>query len=132
MDDPRKVRVTWHDEFHKSIDVLDVDKGTVVVYHIGDFVWYKERGNENAGVLLANLIGDDDGPIGFTYLPWRDHKQCWGTPVMSLRGDPRFIICYPYGLGKYGVHIDWLTLRKAEPVDHPEFRNKNVGWLSKE
>ena len=62
------------------------------------------------GVKIIKFIGDNGtGPIGFTYLPYRHSEDRWATPQISLRGDPRFIIC-SQGLSHFGLHTDLETL----------------------
>jgi len=80
------------------------DDGSIMILTVGDFITYEGR---NEGVRIERFAGDA-GPMGFEYLPWRGTR--WATAVMSLRGNPRFIICYPYGTEKYGQHIDWNTV----------------------
>ena len=73
-------------------------------------------------VKIVEVIGcpDESGPRGFIYLPWREGR--WATRMFSLRGDPRFIICYPEGSPHYGLHIGLHTIEKddAPPASHLE------------
>ena len=107
-------------EYPKSIYVHSgndkIDK-----YEVGSVVWFEARGDQ--GVIITNFFGDENGPRGLEYLPWRDDEKRWATVQMSLRGNPRFIICHPHGSAHYGQHIAWTTLRKAQHSDesHPDF-----------
>ena len=93
------------------------------VYSVGNTVLYSDR--KDNGVLITEILGKetDAGPMGFTYLPWRDEAKRWGSPLLSFKGDPRFIVCYPGGNQRFGLHIDWTTFRYVEHPDkaHPAF-----------
>ena len=67
--------------------------------------------NRELGVKITNFTGNADqpGPIGLEYLPWRGTR--YATPQMTLRGNPRHIITYPWGIKKYGEHINWYFVR---------------------
>jgi len=98
------------------------EDGKTEVFEVGSIVHFK--GRQDTGVLVTSILGDESGPMGFTYLPWRDDLKRWATLQMSLRGDPRFIVCYPKGNQVYGMHIDWNTIRKVDHADAelPEFQ----------
>ena len=65
-------------------------------------------------VKIVEVIGTEEetGPRGFVYLPWREGR--WASPMYSLRGDPRYIICYPEGSSHYGLHVGLHTIEKDE------------------
>ena len=88
-----------------------------IVYKLGDTVQYDKRTD---GVVITSIKGGKEGPTGFTYLPWRDSEKRWATPHLTLRGDPRFIVCYPAGNKTYGQHIEWTTLKTIEHPDREE------------
>lgn len=93
----------WH-TYEQSIIIHKVD-GSNLLVQIGEFITYKGR---EGGVRVDKFIGNSVGPWGMEYLPWRGAR--WATPEWSLRGNQRFIICLPYGVEKYGQHIDWNTV----------------------
>jgi len=66
--------------------------------------------------VKINFIGTftELGPRGFTYLPWRGDR--WAKPVVTLRGDVRFVICFPAGAPHYGQHMTPGTLRLLQPL----------------
>jgi len=74
----------------------------------GLFISFNGR---EGGVKIVNVLGYEDGPRGFTYLPWRESESRWATPVITLRGDQRFIIVYPTGFPHYGQHIQLHTIK---------------------
>jgi len=113
------VTITW-DVYPTSINVLNNEDGSMKLFAVGDFVWFDSR-EEGAGVVIREMYGNQKGPIGMTYLPWRYEKNCWASTLMTLKGDPRFIVCYPTGLTHYGQHVNWLSMVKVAPIDHRMF-----------
>ena len=120
--------VTW-EEYPFSVRAKKDEKETV--YSVGDYIWYAERKaieelKEPDDVLITKFIGEekDEGPKGFTYLPWRKAENRWANIMFSLRGDARFVICPPTGWHHFGLHITWSSIEKREPVDHPLFAKK--------
>lgn len=87
-----------------------------LIIKIGDFVSCKSR---DTGFKIINFTGREDasGPIGIIYLPWRSEQQKWATPLFTLRGDPRHIICYPCGIPHFGQH---------EPFNSFELLNNGI------
>ena len=65
-------------------------------------------------IVDVNGRDTDEGPRGFTYLPYRMEQGRWASAMFSLRGDPRFVICYPAGVTHYGLHIPLNTIQKDE------------------
>lgn len=59
----------------------------------------------------------DIGPRGITYLPWREDERRFASMSYSMRGNQRFIICYPVGINNYGQHIDWDLVEITSPPD---------------
>ena len=83
----------------------------------GDCITWEGRSDY---VTIANVLGTDEeeGPRGFTYLPWRKEGR-WASMQITLRGDARFVICYPAGFPHYGLHIKLDTISKDEaPLAH--------------
>lgn len=58
------------------------------------------------------------GPCGISYLPWRPNKNEFATPAFSMKGDERFIVCYPSGRNTYGAHIVWDNVTVCEMPDN--------------
>jgi len=92
----------WH--VRPTSIVVKTSKGELILKE-GDFITFKGR---ELGVKIEKFVGDDDGPYGFEFLPWRGDR--WATRQYSMRGNPRFIVCYPNGYSKYGQHIDYETV----------------------
>jgi len=98
----------WHN--YPDSCLLTKEDGSQLIIKIGDFITFKTR---ELGVKITNIVGKDtsSGPIGIEYLPW--HGTTWGEPVISLRGNNYFIICYPNGTPHYGQHIMWNTVEHS-------------------
>lgn len=101
------------------------------IFKVGDFITYEGRNGTGVMIIGFNGYKEDSGPIGFRYLPWRVDPTCetgrWATTHMTLRGDSRFIICYPVGFSHYGQHIKWNTLELINhlaPIENPEYQKK--------
>ncbi len=58
---------------------------------------------------------NDNGPIGITYLPWLEDENNFADVSWSIKGNKRFIVCYPEGMRNYGRHIDWDKIELCEP-----------------
>jgi hypothetical protein len=101
------------------------------VFNVGDFITYDNQ--NDTGVMITKFVGSKEksGPNGFFYLPWRDdptrESGRWATLHVTLRGDSRYIICYPVGISNFGQHITWNTLKNINhlaPVQNPEYQKK--------
>lgn len=78
----------------------------------GDTITWEGRSDYSK---IVDVVGQEtSGPMGFSYLPYRDTEDRWASFAFSLRGDARFVICYPEGIQHYGLHIPLHTLRKDE------------------
>ena len=97
--------ITWNIPY-ESINVIRKYRNPLIL-KIGDFITHKRRED---GAKIINFTGTHEkpGPIGIEYLPWRVNR--WATPLFSLKGNPRHIICYPTGITHYGQHIEWITV----------------------
>lgn len=91
--------------------------GDTYILNVGDCIIYEGR---DFPVRILQFYGDNE-VTGFTYLPWRGER--WATPVMTMRGDPRFMICYPGGLLKYGQHMNWSSVKV---VPNPEIEIESL------
>jgi len=118
----------WIDETKKSFDVKMKDQ-TFKTFQKG--TWIKLPGR-NDKVIIDSIISpynNDDktkiptinvGPHGITYLPWRDDEKRFASMSFTIRGNQRFIICYPTGLNHYGQHINWELVEITSPPDNIE------------
>jgi len=106
-----KTRSVWHDFSEKQFK-LYFDKDTFIILGPHDTITWDAR--KNTYCKIVNVFGkeNDEGPRGFTYLPCIDGK--WSSPIVTLRGDARFIICYPSGLRTFGIHINLHTIKKDD------------------
>jgi hypothetical protein len=96
--------VSWL-EMGKSVHVKTAEH--CVDFGVKQFITFE---GHPLGVRIEEFFGSDqEGPKGFTYLPWRGDR--WGTPVFSLRGNGRFVICPPMGMSHYGLHINWDSVK---------------------
>ena len=50
-----------------------------------------------------------------SYLPWKETEKNFEKVNFNMKGNRRFIICYPAGITKYGQHIDWDKVYVCEP-----------------
>lgn len=90
--------ICW-EEFGKSIRSKLLTTGAETVFKLGDTITFEGRPHDSPHVVITSFTGiDPNGPIGMCYLPWRNEKDCFATEQMSLRGNPRHIICYPIGI----------------------------------
>ena len=97
------ISVSWN----KYPNSIHIHNNTInLVLNLGDCIIYNGR---ELPIRIDKIAGSEEGPIGFEYLPWRGER--WGTPTITLRGNPRFIICPPTGLPHYGQHIDWESIQ---------------------
>ena len=123
-----KTNIVWH-EFPKSI-VLNIKGYEPQILTVGDFITY---GGRDGGAIIVKFYGykHDAGPIGMSYLPWRDDPDRengrWASKSYSLRGDARYIICPPTGLLHHGLHINWTTIKNINcmaPTSNAAFQSK--------
>ena len=115
--------ICW-EEFGKSIRCKILTTGEETVFKIGDTITFEGRPDDSPLAVITEFTGENpNGPMGMCYLPWRSERNDWATAQMTLRGNPRHIICYPVGIPHYGLHIDWATAKHREPLDLPVYTN---------
>jgi len=115
--------ICW-ETFGKSIKYTNTKTGDSSIFAVGDTITYEGRPEEEPLVVITEFTGKDfNGPIGMSYLPWRSYKKCWATPAITLRGNPRHIICYPVGNRHYGIHIDWSTVQHLDGLNDPVYQS---------
>jgi hypothetical protein len=107
------ISVLWIDKADKTKVIYTKGNGETLILSVGDFITYKTRPH---GVRIDSFTNkyDEDGPIGFTYMPWRHEERRWATLSFGIRGNDRHVIAYPCGLPHYGQHIDWTTIKKLD------------------
>ena len=109
----------WVDATIKDSFILHKTDGSTLHVKKGD--WIKFIGRDDVVIIDSIICQDlhnDVGPIGITYLPWRYDEQRFATPSWSIKGNSRFIICYPSGIKHYGLHIDWDKFELCSPPDN--------------
>ena len=100
-------RSLWKDKSDDSNTFLlyrSPDDKDPLELNVNDFIRFDGR---SEGAKIVKILGtkEEEGPRGFSYLPWRETESRWATPAFSLRGDPRYIICYPAGFPHCGQHV---------------------------
>lgn len=120
--------ITWEDYPH--LIRVEINKKLVGIFTAGDYVTFE--GRNGTGVLITDIYGTKEGgPKGLTYLPFRDSENRWASPIFSLRGDPRFLICPPGGSMHYGLHINWETFTKVQMPNTSVFHDKVAAVLQR-
>jgi hypothetical protein len=103
------VNITWLDPTDQTMVKVERENGDLIL-RVGDFVGYAGRPDGIRIESFNSKQSDPRGPVGMTYLPWRQVEARWGTPRFTIRGNDHYIICYPVGMPHYGTHIDWTTV----------------------
>lgn len=108
-------RFIWHDA-EGAVDYYAPGADTPILLKTGDHFSFQigDRRYERAKIKFLGTP-EELGPRGFTYLPWRGDR--WGTPVVTLRGDVRFVICFPAGAPHYGQHMTQGSLQLLQPLE---------------
>jgi hypothetical protein len=106
-------RAVWSD-FGKKRFFLYRSEGDTDPLELGpgDTITWEGRPDYSKIAHVAGH-GNSVGPMGFSYLPYREEGR-WARGAFSLRGDARFVICYPTGTPHYGLHIPLHTIQKDE------------------
>jgi hypothetical protein len=118
-----QTNICW-ETFGKSVKYTNKETGNSSIFTVGDTITFEGRPATEPLVVITEFTGKDlNGPIGMCYLPWRSYKNCWATPTMTFKGNPRHIICYPSGNLNYGLHIDWSTVRHMDSLEDPLYQS---------
>jgi len=105
-------RAVWSDFSKKRFFIYKSDEDTdPVELGVGDTITWEGRSDFSKVTGVAGHASSI-GPIGFSYLPYREGR--WARGSFTLRGDARFVICYPTGAPHYGIHLPLHTIRKDE------------------
>ena len=130
----------WNDETNQVFDVKMKD-GTLKTFQKGLWVKLPRRNdkviidsivapfhNEQEKQMLLNQYSNCNndetikniilGPRGITYLPWRYDEKRFATMSYTMRGNQRFIVCYPVGIRHFGQHINWDLVEITSPPDN--------------
>jgi hypothetical protein len=110
-------RFLWRDAEQGTVDYYAPGTDTPILLNTGDHLSFDvgEHHYERTKIKFLG-IPEEPGPRGFTYLPWRGDR--WATPVVTLRGDVRFVVCFPAGAPHYGRHMTPGTLQLVTPLPH--------------
>ncbi len=109
----------WCDGLEQDSFLLHKTDGSLL--HIKNGDWVKIPGRDDVVIIDSIIKTDrinDIGPIGITYLPWRYDEKRFATLSWTIKGNIRFIVCYPSGRRNYGLHIDWDKFELASPPDN--------------
>ena len=96
-------------------------KDTNISLNQGSWVKIPGIGDESNNKCIVDYVfhskkhNKDKGPIGITYLPWIEDENKFADVSWSIKGNKRFIVCYPEGMRNYGRHIDWDKIELCEP-----------------
>lgn len=106
-----------NNEYERAF-ILYKSNGSTLKVKKGD--WVKIPGRNDKCIIdsINNNIKNLPGPLGITYLPWRYNERRFASVSWNMKGNQRFIICYPYGRRHYGHHIDWDKFELCEAPDN--------------
>jgi hypothetical protein len=117
---PEPWKSTWTSEKKDEFQYYKQD-GTSITIARGTWISLPGRPDKVIVDKIYSLQGkiythiDNCGPCGISYLPWRDTEKRFATPSFSMRGNQRFIVCYPAGRDTFGGHIDWNNVEVCTP-----------------
>jgi len=123
---PFNKKNAWHTEWCPIFDnndqgrtfILYKSNGSTLMVKKGD--WVKIPGRDDKCIIdsINNNRENLTGPLGITYLPWRYDEQRFANISWNIKGNRRFIICYPCGQRHYGGHINWDEFELCEAPDN--------------
>ena len=108
----------WTDKEKRDEFTILKRNGTSLTLKKGSWVKLPDREDECLIDRLYDLNDSVIGPTGISYLPWRPTEQRFATKQWSMKGNPRFIVCYPEGRNKFGIQLDWDKLEVCEPPEN--------------
>ena len=89
---------TWHAIWtNNSKNGFTLSKSDKTILNINKGSWIQLPGRDYKCIItkLYSCVKEDIGPNGMTYLPWRENEKMFASVSWSMRGDTRFIVCYP-------------------------------------
>ena len=111
----------WCDPLKKDAFQVNLKNGTILTIKKGSWLKLPNRDDMVMVDSITTKMNWDVtyvGPVGITYLPWRYNVRRFASILWSMRGNHRFIICYPMGRDTYGQHIDWEQVEVGEEPDN--------------
>ena len=108
----------WLDKEQRDEFKLLKRNGSSLTLKKGSWVKLPAREDKCLIDYVYNLNESLIGPTGISYLPRRDDEQRFASKQWSMRGNPRFIVCYPEGRNNYGIQLDWDKLELCEPPEN--------------
>ena len=110
----------WCDGENKKMFYITKDNGAVIILTKGSWITLPGRDDKVIIDEIYSLNDEDIGPVGISYLPWRYTEKRFAQLLCGLKGNQRFIVCYPAGRNKYGMHINWSNVYLCEKPDNIE------------
>ena len=110
----------WINKEKNEFEVFQTNTKPIILKK-GSWVKIPGIGDESNNKCIIDYVfhskkhNKDKGPIGITYLPWIEDENKFADVSWSIKGNKRFIVCYPEGMRNYGRHIDWDMLEVCEP-----------------
>jgi hypothetical protein len=116
----KTLQTEWSDTTTKDEFILYKSDGSEIRVKKGS--WVKIPGRKDKVIIdcivKSSRIDETSGPLGISYLPWRYDEKKFASISWSMKGNRRFIICYPCGRLHYGGHIDWEYFELCDPPDN--------------
>jgi len=100
----------WLNKEEKESFKLIKTDGSTLTLKKGDWISLPERTDKCIIDKVYSYSNSEIGPDGISYLPWRDQENRFATVLFSLKGNGRFVQCFPVGLHAYGMYIEWNKL----------------------
>lgn len=110
----------WCDNETKKEFILYKSDGSTLCIKKGDWVKIPGR-NDKAiidDIIKSTKKNETSGPLGISYLPWRYNEKRFASVFWTMKGNRRFIICYPCGRNHFGEHIQWDQFELCVPPDN--------------
>ena len=110
----------WQNK-EKNVFTLYKTNTQPIILQKGSWIKILDIGNESSNKCIIDYVfhskknDKDKGPTGITYLPWIENENKFSDVSWSIKGNKRFIVCYPEGMRNYGRHINWDDVELCEP-----------------
>jgi len=92
--------------------------GSSLILKKGSWIKLPNREDKCLVDRLYDLKESSIGPTGMSYLPWRKDEQRFASKQWSMKGNPRFIVCYPEGRHTYGIQLNWEEVESCAPPEN--------------